>query len=201
MKIINNITILFLFALCPICKAEKTINASDYGLQEGIDNTSAIIKALEACKKQKATKLIIPKGVYDIFPDKAYETYRNIANNDDGKKRIVFLLKGFKDFEIDGSGCRFICHDHLIPFDISQSKNIKLRNFSVDWKRPFYLQAQVLAIHPDLNAFDMKILDECDYEIQGYNLVFSNKRTEKTTGWYEMAPPMQKDVIWEQNIN
>ncbi len=190
-----------IFAVMSSCKTEKTINAVDFGLREGIDNTPALMKAIEACKTQKAVKLVIPKGVYDIYPEKAYEEYRNITNNDDGKKRMVFLLKDFENFEIDGSGSKFICHDHMVPFDVSGSKNITLKNFSVDWEKPFYLQAQVTAVHPELNAFDMKILDECSYEIQGNNLIFSNKKTEKTIGWFFMAPLMQKDVIWEQNIN
>jgi hypothetical protein len=179
----------------------RYVNAKDYGLQEGIDNTPALMRALDACKYQNASKLIIPKGIYDIYPEKAYEVYRNIANNDDGKKKIVFLLDGFRNLEIDGMGSAFICHDLMVPFDVSNSKNITIKNLSINWKTPFYLQANVITVYPESNAFDMEILKECAYEIQGDNLIYSNKKTEKTNGWYFMAPPMQKDVIWEQNIN
>lgn len=188
-------------AALPGSQSERVVNAADFGLKEGTDNTPALTKAIQACKTRKATRLVIPKGIYDIFPEKAAEAYRSISNNDAGKKRIVFLLEGFDHFEIDGSGSKFICHDNMVPFDVSNSTNITLRNFSVDWAAPFYLQAQVLAVHPELNAFDIRIFDECSYEIQGADLIFSNKKAGKTTGWYSMAPCMQKDVIWEQNIN
>ena len=197
------IPILFFFLIvgCNTIPLNNTIDASDYGLAEGIDNTPALIKAMEACKDQKATRLLIPYGRYDIYPQKALEGYRNVPNNDDGKKRIVFMLDGFKNFEIDGQGTEFICHDHMLPFDLNESQNITIKNLSIDWDMPFFFQAQVVAVHPDLNAFDLKVMDGCKYEIQGDQLIFSNKKTEKTKGWYSMAPPAQKDVIWEQNIN
>lgn len=179
----------------------RTINAADYGLKEGIDNTPAFIKALEACKQQKASRLIMPRGRYDLYPEKALERYRSIPNNDNGIKRIVFLLEGMKNFEIDGQGASFICHDHMLPFDLKESQNITIRNLSIDWDMPFFFQAQVVAVHPDSNAIDMRVLPECSYEIQGDELIFSNKKTEHTAGWYSMPPPAQRDVIWEQNIN
>ena len=182
------------------CNKEVTINAADYGLKEGMDNTLALTRALKACIDKNASKLIIPEGTYDIYPDKADQRYLNIANNDDGMKRIVFNLDGMNDFEIDGGGARFICHDHMVPFSVEGCNNIILRNFSVDWDRPFYLQGQVLSVDKSDNSFDMRILDECNWEIQGYNLRFSNKRDATSDNWYFMAPPMQNDAIWYQDM-
>ncbi len=191
----------FSLALAACSQGTAVINAADYGLKEGIDNTPALLRALQACKEQKAAKLLIPAGVYDIYPEKADEYYLNITNNDDGLKRVVFPLHDMKNFEIDGGGARFICHDQMVPFSVSGCENITLRNFSIDWAFPFFLQGQVVGVYPAQNAFDLKILDECRWEIQGDELVYSNKRTPTTTYWWFMAPPMQKDVIWEQNIN
>ncbi len=200
-------TLLVVVALCltysPVCAntAEKVINAKDYGIQEGIDNTPVLIKAMEACKAQNASKLIIPKGTYALYPEKAQGAYRHIPNNDDGIKRIVFLLDGFKDFEIDGQGSKFICHGQMIPFDLKNSRNIKISNLSIDWDKPFFFQAEVVAVHPGQNAFDLAVFKECNYEIHGDELIFTNKKSKGKNDWLKMAPPAQEDVRWEQNIN
>jgi hypothetical protein len=52
------------------------------------------------------------------YPDKAKEKYLHISNNDDGLKRIIFPLEGFKNFEIDAQGSSFICHDYDLPFHV-----------------------------------------------------------------------------------
>jgi hypothetical protein len=176
------------------------IDASNYGLQEGTDITVAISNALSDCKKKNAIKLIIPKGTYHLYPDKAKEKFIHISNNDDGLKRIIFPLEGFKNFEIDAQGSFFICHDYVLPFHVQNSSGITLRNFSVDWSMPFYFQAEVVAVHPENNAFDLKVFEECIYEIQGNQLIFTNKKVADGA-WLKMPPPAQKDVRWTQNIN
>ena len=199
-KLIPVFFIAFVLAGNTSCNNEVIVNAADYGLQEGTDNTLALAKAIEACRDRKASKLVIPRGTYDIYPDKACQRYLNIANNDDGMKRIVFDLAGMQDFEIDGGGARFVCHDHMVPFSVEECDNITLRNFSIDWDRPFYLQGEVLSVDKSDNSFDMRILDECNWEIQGYSLRFSNKRGSTSDNWYFMAPPMQNDALWYQDM-
>ncbi len=178
----------------------KTINAADYGLKEGIDNTPAFIRALDACREQKATKLIIPKGTYDIFPERANEKYIHVTNNDDGLKRIVFMLHGFNNLEIDGMGSKLTCHDHMLPFDLQESKNIAIRNLSIDWAMPFNFQARVIAVHPDENAFDIEVYKECIYEIQGNKLIFTNKKRKVGDKWIWLPAREQKEVRWEQDM-
>lgn len=198
MKIIFSLSIVLLLSVTST--AQVTVNAAQFGLKQGEDNTPALLKAIEECKRKHATRLILPKGRYDLFPEKALERYREIPNNDNGKKRIVFLLEQFKKFEIDGQGSELICHDHMLPFDLHKSENITIKNLSINWSMPFYFQGKVVALHPEDNSFDLQVMSECQYEIQGNELIFSNKKTEHTKGWYSMAPPAQKDVIWEQNI-
>jgi hypothetical protein len=197
------IIVLFLLVSCLNSnkKSELVIDAGDYGLKEGVDNTKALITALDVCKRKGASKLIIPKGTYDVYPDKAVEKFQFVPNNDDGLKRIVFLLEDFKDFEIDGQGSNFICHDHMLLFSLEKSKNITLKNFTVDWAMPFYLQAKVVDVHPEENAFDLEIFEECNHELHGDQLIFTNKKNIGKSEWLNMAPPAQEKVRWEQNIN
>ena len=195
---------LFLIALIMISagkKQEKIINAGDYGLKEGEDAVPALRKALEACVAQKATKLIIPKGKYNCLPGKANEKYLHISNNDNGMKRILFLLDRMRNFEIDGQGSQFIMNGQMIPIHMEYCENIKLTNFSIDWKKPFYLQGKVVAENSSTNSFDLKVYEECDYEIVAHELIFTGKAKKATRTWNDWAPKIEDDQTWEQNID
>ncbi len=167
----KGITILLVMMLITKLTAQ-TINAIDFGLDNGQDATPVIYKALEKCQEIGAKKLIIPKGKYHFYRDKAYEKYCAISNNDNGLKRIAFPLIGFQDFEIDGQGSEFIFHGHMVPFVIENSKNLTLHNFSIDWDKQFHLQAEVVAVNAGSNSFDIKISEENDYEVIGDELMF-----------------------------
>ncbi|GAC1448530.1 MAG: hypothetical protein NVSMB7_10060 [Chitinophagaceae bacterium] len=61
----------------------------------GKDATEAVKKALVYIKENKIRKLVFPKGRYDFYPDQATEKYIFTSNNDEGLKRIIFLISGF----------------------------------------------------------------------------------------------------------
>ena len=180
---------------------KKSINAADYGLKEGEDAVPALRKALNACVELKASKLIIPKGKYDCFPGKASEKYLQVSNNDNGMKRIVFLMNGLSNFEVDGQGAEFVMHGHMVPFDVEHSENITLRNFSINWVKPFYFQGEVVSVDSKSNSFDLKVLAECDYEIVANELVFLEKTKTATRTWKQWACPIEEEYGWEQNID
>ncbi|KXB08188.1 hypothetical protein AKJ55_01340 [candidate division MSBL1 archaeon SCGC-AAA382M17] len=182
-------------------KQEKIINAANYGLKQGADAVPALRKALEVCVEENATKLIIPKGKYDCYPDMATEKYVRVSNNDNGMKRIVFPLEGLKNFEIDGQGARFIMYSQILPFNIEGCENITIRNLSIDWNKPFYFQGTVIATHESTNSFDLKVFEECDYEIVANELIFLEKPGKAIRTWKQWAMPVKKDFGWEQNID
>jgi hypothetical protein len=182
-------------------KANKIINAEDYGLRTDKDAVPALRKALEACIEQNATKLIIPKGIYKCLPDKATEKYVRVSNNDNGMKRIVFPLEGIKNLEIDGQGASFIMNSQMMTFDIEGCENITLRNFSIDWNKPFYFQGEVVSRNESTNSFDLKVFEECDYEIVANELIFMEKPGKAVRPWKQWAMPVRRDFGWEQTID
>jgi len=182
-------------------KQEKVINAINYDLPDDGDAVPALCRALEACRKKGVTKLIIPKGKYDCYPSKAMEKYLSVSNNDNGMKRILFPLEGKKNFEIDGQGSQFILNGKMVAFDVDHCENIKLTNFSIDWKKPFYFQAEVVAVNPETNSFDLKVYEECDYEIVAHELLFLEKAKKAIRSWKQWAFPMEDEYGWEQNID
>lgn len=180
---------------------EKIVNAADYGLTQEGDAVPALRRALEACIEQGATKLLIPKGIYNCFPGKATEKYLRVSNNDNGMKRILFPLEGIRNFEIDGQGSQFIMHGHMVAVDVDNCDNIKLTNFSIDWKKPFYFQGEVVAIDEENNSFDLKVHEECDYEIIAHELLFVEKANKAIRTWKRWSIPLEDDYGWEQNID
>ncbi len=139
---------------------------------DGSDTTPSVRAALEKVRSGKATKLMFPPGRYDFHPERASEEYLFVSNNDEGLKRIAFPLTGLEGVEIDGGGSTFVFHGYTVPFLIDKSNSITLRNFSVDFSRPFHSEGKVLAITPD--HVDLEFSDEFPHEIRNGVLVFTN---------------------------
>jgi hypothetical protein len=151
-------------------QSARLVNLRDF-LQPGeTDITPAIRKAIRYCRDIRAKKLVIPKGVYHCRPDQAEERYLFISNNDEGLKRIVFPLDGMEDFEIDGQGATLVFHGFVLPFLISNSRNIQLHDLSIDWERPFHSEAKILSTGKD--SMDIAVLPGYPYKIENGRLVF-----------------------------
>jgi hypothetical protein len=145
---------------------------------DGSDTTPAVRAAIAELGKSHAKKLVFPPGRYDFHPDRAHEEYLFISNNDEGLKRIAFPLNDLDGIEIDGQGSTFIFHGYTLPFLLDGAKNITLRNFTVDYSRPFHSEGKVLAITPQ--HVDLEISPEFPFEIRNGVLIFTNGR--KPTG-------------------
>ena len=158
------------------------------------DATTEIFNAIQKCKNEGYSRLVIEKGVYHLRRTRAAEKYVPVSNCDNGLKRIIFPIEHFSDFEINGMGSQFVCHGHMLPFQIEDSKNIRLRNFSVDWNYPFYLQAVVTEVFPQQNAFNIKIDEEYDVQVVNNNLLFSDPEMIRVEDrWLQ-------DIIWTNGL-
>ncbi len=148
------------------------VSIENFGVKKdgGEDATAAVRKALEYVKKSNSKKLIFPKGRYDFFPDQASEKYVFTSNNDEGLKRIIFLLSGFSHIEIDGEGSAFIFHGFVSPFIIESSKNITLKNFSVDWDRTFHSEGKIVSV--DDEGMVLSFSKKYPYKVENGLLVF-----------------------------
>lgn len=123
--------------------AQKTVRMEDYGIQTTKDATLVVAEVLQKVKNKNAT-LLFPKGVYHFYADEAYGKYHSVTNHDNSYKKFAFPLIGGKNITIDGQGSEFIFHGVITPFLIEKSSNIILKNITIDWEQPFFLQAEVL---------------------------------------------------------
>ena len=105
----------------PQPKNNIIINAADFGMSiENNDNAPALNSALKAAHQKKASKLIIPKGVYNFFSD------------------TPVVIESFEDFTFDGNGSVFIFRREKgsANLHIRNCKRTKIYNLKMDydWK-------------------------------------------------------------------
>ena len=119
----------------------------DYAhLNENGDWTLALLTALKDAKKEKNSVLHLGGGVLDFYKKHTMQKFYYISNNTYGVKNIVFPLIGFDGLTVDGGGAELLFHGTVLPFVIDSSKNITLKNFSVDYPHPIRAR-----ISPTLN--------------------------------------------------
>jgi parallel beta-helix repeat protein len=173
-RIVVLLAIVLLTATPPASGQSRTVvNIRDYlSKNDSTDATAAVRAALDACRTQKAAKLVFPKGQYHFRPAKAVEKYLFISNNDEGLKRAVFDLSRFSGFEIEGLDASFIFHGYVCPFYIGNAQQIFLHGFSIDWQRPFHSEGKIQAVYKD--SIDVSFSPEYPYLVKSERLLFTD---------------------------
>ncbi|MEN1680517.1 MAG: right-handed parallel beta-helix repeat-containing protein [Planctomycetota bacterium] len=195
--------VLAALALTASAAAGSTVNALDYGLRElpaGADATPALRRAVEACLEAGARTLVIPPGEWHLWPDLAFERTLAVANNDPGVKRIVLLLEGLRQFTVEAEGVGLVCHGQMIPISAEGCDGLTLKGLSINWRRPFNFQGEVVAVHASENAFDLRVHDDVAYEVRRDRLMFLGKPSRRPNAWREWAPPPTEELTWEHNL-
>lgn len=157
----------------------KTINIMDLHNSSifGCDFTPAVLEAVNESKHYERTIIKFPKGTYHFWPDRAYEKYCYISNNDSGIKRIVFSLLGLNQVTIDGGESEFVFHGRILPFAVDNSCTVELKNFSVDYERPFFTQGNIIDSGNDY--VDICIdKEEYPYRLEDDRIIFYSENWE-----------------------
>ena len=136
----------------------------------GADVTPALREVLTEIAKQGGGRIEFSPGQYDFRTDRAIEKYLFVSNNDEGLKRIAFHLEGLSEVEIDGQGAEFVFHGFLMPFAVENCRGVTLRNFSIDYARPFHSEGEILKVEKD--AITVRFSEHYPYRIEGDELVF-----------------------------
>ncbi|RPJ29995.1 MAG: hypothetical protein EHM17_17460 [Verrucomicrobiaceae bacterium] len=136
----------------------------------GADVTPALREVLAELAKQGGGRIEFSPGRYDFRLDRAIEKYLFVSNNDEGLKRIAFHLEGLSEVEIDGQGAEFVFHGFLMPFAVENCRGVTLRNFSIDYARPFHSEGEILKVEQD--AITVRFSEHYPYRIEGDELVF-----------------------------
>lgn len=109
---------------------------------EGKNLTPIIVEYL--CKNKEPKKIVFEKGNYDFYEEGTFRGIFYPSNNQSGEKKVVFPMIGIENLQIYGNGSTFLFHDRIFPFIGQNSKNLVLKNFTVDFSFPRYAHGEVL---------------------------------------------------------
>ncbi len=165
----------FTFLLSPFAYSNPdTVNVGRFGLMPDsrINAVPFMQKALEACRGKANPVIYFPKGRYDFWPnhciEKDYYESNTTVNN---PRRCAILLEGLTGVTIDCGESDFVFHDRMQPFTIDKSKDISIKNVSIDWDIPLTAEAEVMEVHS--NYMDICVDPvESPYIIEKGKLVF-----------------------------
>ncbi len=186
--------ILLIFTDCNYVIAQKRIRVSDFGAQpNSYENAVPFIKkAIETCKTSGSTVLEFPKGRYDFWPDNSSSADSEAGNP--ANITIGINLHALKNITLDGCGSEFVFHGRIMPVSVTESNNVKLKNFSIDWDRPLTSQAIVenvtdkyLEISVDRFAYP--------YIIEDGKLRFVGEGWKSRVVHYLLFDKIQKEVV------
>jgi len=124
----------------------------------GVDATPLLRQALADCQARGIKRLVLEPGQWEFHPQQAVGMFRHISNHDPAYRRIALQLNQFENFELDAGGSTFLCHGAILPFAVDHSKNITIRNLTMNWERLFHIEGTVVAVGEDY--FDLKVLPE-----------------------------------------
>ncbi len=119
-----------------------TIHLKNYlSLCDGKDVVPAICAAL--ADTHSGDTLCLGGGLLHLYPTHAVRHPYYVSNNDYSVKNIAFDLQGKKNITIDGEGAELMFHGHVTPFVLDNAEYITLKNFRIDYRNPFYIQARI----------------------------------------------------------
>lgn len=130
----------------------KTVYASDFGMnKDAEDNTDSFCRAIDYCRKNQGTRLVIDAGEYRFSP------------------QSIISLNSLKDVLIDAEGAVFVfdCDKY---FEIRGCENFEIKGLAVDWSWDESRLASVVKIEKRnaiKHTFDMRFteLDEVPEDI------------------------------------
>jgi len=163
----------------------------------GADAVPMLRVAIAKCRAEGIHRLVLERGIWNLYPEKADGEFRHVTNHDAGYRRMAVRLDGFENFEIDGQGSTFMCHGVMMPVAVDRSKNITLRNLVIDWDKPFHLEGSVTAVGDDF--FEVEMLSECEAELRDGKLL--GGMAEGFFGEEQNPKEARQDIRWNYWID
>ena len=175
----NKLTLVLAFSSFFLFSKARTIsyNVADFGLmpsvQKGksINNSPLFVKMIEQIKKEKKAgdKIIIKFSAnrYDFYTDGASSRTYYISNHDqDNPKTVGLAIEKMDNLTLDGGGASFVFHGRMLPLSLIESKNVTLKNFSIDFDNPQISQVQIVENSPT-EGITFKVAPWVNYRISG----------------------------------
>src|SRR6188768_2358281 len=157
--------------------SQTVVYASDHGVRSNSSEnaSTAIQKAIDACKEKKDAVLILPGGRIDIWPEGAAKRELYISNSTENDelpkvKNIAFLFEDCKNITLDGNNTLVVLHGKMVSFAILNSSNIKIKNIRFDYERPTMSELTIISVTD--NSVEAEIHPDSKYVIDNGRIIF-----------------------------
>lgn len=122
----------------------KTLYYRDFCVTD--DHGYNLRRALEACRREGAGRLVLEPEVYEIYPDRCAERDLYISNHgQNGPKRLAVLIEDMQDFELDLNGATLRVHGEMTHIAILRSARVTIKNGYLQNPKTMFMQARVAA--------------------------------------------------------
>lgn len=153
-----------------------------------IPDYTPVISSLIAQHPEGGFRLEFEDAVYPFYPEQAVEEYVTVTNNDNGCKRIAFVLRDMKNVFIDGNGAEFQFHGAMVPFLVSGGSGVRFEDFSVSYDYPFTFEGTVLSNDLSDRSFVLRPNSLCRHEVRGGVLYIRG---------YDWELPLGENIVFD----
>lgn len=158
------------------------------------DTTKRLLDILYQACKEPGSSVTFRTGCYHFYPECAEERVSCVSNHDnDGYKKIGFLLENTENLTIDGRGSTFIFHGVMMPFQISKCKHIILKNFKIDF--PVTMLAHGTILRASSDFCDLELWENTPYHIENEKLYFELDGGYSAPYWGALEIDSEKECL------
>ena len=183
-----------LLLVCAVAGLGRGLSVSGDGRTEEVivrkdvpDAATCARAGIERLRAAGGGTLRFEKGEYHFHSSAAAKAALYISNHDKLPEHPVFLpLTNLVGVTVDGGGSRFVFHGQGIAALVMDSERVTLKNFSVDWARPYNTEMTVLGyedgktlVSVDENRYPVELRDGKLFAVgedwsmpTGYGIVF-----------------------------
>jgi hypothetical protein len=125
----------------------KTLYGIDFGIfpNTNEDCTNKFIEMFSGNKRD--TTFILEKGTYLFSSECSIKEDYPISNTKHTNPRsLSSLIKGMDSIIFSGNDSQFIFEGQTIPFTVTNSRNIKIQDISIDWGTPLSAEGITVAM-------------------------------------------------------
>lgn len=166
------------------CNNPSAISFETYGGKPNSKENASVaamklIEHLQSREDSAHITVTFPKGQYHFYEDSAFVREYYISNHDQhNPKKVAFALENLRNVTIDGQGSEFKFHGRIIPISLLNSKNVTLKNFTIDFELPALRQLNVLEVDKENNEILTEIYPSGNYRIDNGKLVILGETYE-----------------------
>lgn len=153
--------------------ANKKIMYWDFSPNTKENATIDLQKVINECINNGIQELHLKSGRYDFYPDSSLKKKLYISAHDHQVDRAIGVdLSGLNNFTINGNGSELVFHENMLPICLYGCSQVTLKNFSIDFEKPYFTQAFVVEVTP--NYVDLSFEPDVQYMVKDKRLYINS---------------------------